>query len=58
MQSSKFYGAFIVLSLTHFDLSPSSYGLGANIALDDVLILSDALNSTHDLPNAVQKFTK
>jgi len=34
------------------------YGLGANSALEDVSILSDALNSTPDLPSAVQQFTK
>ncbi|KAL3775816.1 hypothetical protein HJC23_011729 [Cyclotella cryptica] len=34
------------------------YGLGANTALEDVSILSDALNSTPDLPSAVQQFTK
>lgn len=35
-----------------------SYGLGANTALEDVSILSDALNSTPDLSSAVQQFTQ
>eukprot|EP00804_Cyclotella_cryptica_P023330 CCRYP_000483-RA/>CCRYP_000483-RA protein AED:0.18 eAED:0.18 QI:0/0/0/1/0/0/2/0/187 len=34
------------------------YGMGANSGLEDVSILSDALNSTPDLPSAVQQFTK
>ncbi|KAL3805687.1 hypothetical protein HJC23_005931 [Cyclotella cryptica] len=52
------YGNFMVLSLNYFFLSSSSYGMGANSGLEDVSILSDALNSTPDLPSAVQQFTK
>jgi hypothetical protein len=38
--------------------SQFSYGLGANTALEDVSILSDAINSSSDLSSAVQQFTK
>jgi hypothetical protein len=35
-----------------------SYGLGANTALEDVSILSDALDSASDLHGAVEQFSK
>ena len=44
--------------LTELSSSSNSFGLGANTALEDVQLLSDILNKTPNLSEAVQDFTK
>jgi len=46
------------MNIAQSPFSSSSYGLGANTALEDVAILSDTLSSSSDLSNAVNQFTK
>ena len=58
--SALLISGLLMASISHMPIffSSSSYGLGANTALEDVSILSDTLSLSSDLSHAVTQFTK